>query len=54
MFASTATRGYVIYLHVEPRLGASYDWDWFEAGLLETVDLRPEDALDALNLSETP
>jgi hypothetical protein len=52
---ATATRGYIIYLHVgdERRLQAAYDADWFEAAL-ETVDLRPEDALDALNPSESP
>jgi hypothetical protein len=52
---ATATRGYIIYLHVgdERLLQATYDWDWFEAAL-ETVDLRPEDALDALNPSESP
>ena len=52
---ATATRGYIIYLHVadERRLQAKYDGDWFEAAL-ETVDLRPEDALDPLNPSESP
>jgi hypothetical protein len=42
---ATATRGYIIYLHVEDerRLQATYDRDWFEAAL-ETVDLRPEAA----------
>ncbi|HZA26432.1 MAG TPA: hypothetical protein VE915_02135 [Actinomycetota bacterium] len=50
----TATRGYVIYLHVEgERRVRTYDSDWFEAAL-ETVDLHPEDALDALNPSESP
>ena len=40
---ATATRGYIIYLHVEDerRLQATYDRDWFEAAL-ETVDLPPE------------
>ncbi|MEX0650465.1 MAG: hypothetical protein WD186_00360 [Actinomycetota bacterium] len=52
---ATATRGYIIYLHVgdERLLQATYDWDWFEAAL-ETVDLHPEDALDALNPSQSP
>jgi hypothetical protein len=59
---ATATRGYIIYLHVgDGRLPqATYDelskevnGDWFEAAI-ETVDLRPEDALDALNPSESP
>lgn len=51
---ATATRGYIIYLHVadERRLRATYDWDWFEAAL-ETVDLRPDDALDAPNPSDS-
>lgn len=55
VMVATATRGYIIYLHVgdERLLQATYDWDWFEAAL-ETVDLRPEDALDALNPSESP
>ena len=48
MIVATATRGYIIYLHVadERRLRATYDWHWFEAAL-KTVDLRPEDAVDA-------
>jgi hypothetical protein len=52
---ATATRGYIIYLHVadDPLLQATYDGEWFEAAL-ETVDLRPEDALDALNPSASP
>jgi hypothetical protein len=52
---ATATRGYIIYLHVadERRLQATYDRDWFEAAL-ETVDLRPEGAADASNTSESP
>jgi hypothetical protein len=52
---ATATSGYIIYLHVgdDRRLLATYDGDWFEAAL-ETVDLRPEDAVDALNPSESP
>ena len=49
MIVATATRGYIIYLHVadERRLQATYDTHWFERVLLKTVDLRPEDALDA-------
>jgi hypothetical protein len=63
---ATAARGYIIYLHVGEeraaeaaarRIGrlvpARYEGDWFEAAL-ETVDLRPEDALDPLNPSESP
>ncbi len=44
---ATATRGYIIYLHVgdERLLQATYTWDWFKAAL-GTVDLRPEKALD--------
>jgi hypothetical protein len=54
VFVATATRGYIIQLHVgNARLLETYDGDWFEAAL-ETVDLRPEDALDALNPSESP
>jgi hypothetical protein len=55
LIVGTATRGYIIYLHVadDPLLQATYDGEWFEAAL-ETVDLRPEDALDALNPSESP
>ena len=55
MIVATATRGYIIYLHVadDRLLQATHDGDWFEAAL-ETVDLRPEDALDALNPSESP
>jgi hypothetical protein len=49
LIVATATRGYIIYLHVpvERRLQATYDTHWFERVLLKTVDLRPEDALDA-------
>ncbi len=49
LIVATATRGYIIYLHVpvERRLQATYDTHWFERVLLQTVDLRPEDALDA-------
>jgi hypothetical protein len=38
---ATATRGYVIYLHVggDPILQATYTEDWFDAAL-ETVELR--------------
>jgi hypothetical protein len=40
-FVETATRGYVIYLHVgEPRLRQTYDGSWLD-GLLATVDLLP-------------
>jgi hypothetical protein len=39
VFVATATRGYIIQLHVgNPRLLETYDGDWFEAAL-ETVDL---------------
>jgi hypothetical protein len=54
VIVATATRGYIIYLRVpdERRLQAT-NGEWLEAAL-ETVDLRPEDALDALNPSESP
>ena len=60
---ATATRGYIIYLHVagtrsaqrvDRLLQATYGEDWFDPVLLETVDLRPENALDASNPSESP
>jgi hypothetical protein len=56
VIVATATRGYMIYLHVadERRLQATYDTHWFERVLLKTVDLRPENALDALGPSEYP
>jgi hypothetical protein len=55
VIVATATRGYIIYLLVadERRLQATYDWHWFRRVLLKTVDLRPEDALDASNPSES-
>lgn len=44
---ATASRGYVIYLYLGPESPqATYDQDWF-ARILESVDLRPEDAVDA-------
>jgi hypothetical protein len=47
----TDTRGYLIRLVVssasdEPNLAGAYDWDWHKK-VLETVDLRPREALDA-------
>jgi hypothetical protein len=64
---ATATRGYIIYLHVGDEVPATYPVPDFEGdafsdrsdgdggdAALETVDLRPEDALDALNPSESP
>jgi hypothetical protein len=45
----TETRGYLIRLVVsseDPGLADTYDWDWHKL-MLETVDLRPEEALDA-------
>jgi hypothetical protein len=66
---ATATRGYIINLHVgdehaERRLQATYGGVSIEgkgdtirrriAAVLKTVELRPEDALDALNPSESP
>jgi hypothetical protein len=54
VIVATATRGYIIYVRVpdERRLQAT-NGEWLEAAL-ETVDLRPEDALDASNPSESP
>jgi hypothetical protein len=44
---ATATRGYVIRLHVgDERQPEGYGWGWFEA-VLETVDLHPLDTPDA-------
>ena len=44
---ATPTRNYAIYLYVgSDRLRATYDPDWFQA-VLDTVDLRPEQAVDA-------
>ena len=43
---ATATRGYVIYLHLGDQTDPPYDEAWFDR-LLETVDLRPEDAVNA-------
>ncbi len=55
---ATETRGYFIYLHVadERRLLETYDthWFWGRGGLLKTVELRPEEALDASNPSRSP
>ena len=45
----TETRGYLNRLVAssdEPGLAATYDWDWHKE-VLETVDLRPQEALDA-------
>jgi hypothetical protein len=45
---STDTRGYVIRLVAssnDPGLADTYDWDWLKP-VLETVDLRPGDAID--------
>ncbi|HEY6566753.1 MAG TPA: hypothetical protein VI341_04460 [Actinomycetota bacterium] len=51
VFVAKADRGYVIILYLgDERLQATYDGDWFES-VLETVDLRPEDALDSMNPS---
>ena len=64
---ATASRGYIIYLHVGDEVPASYPVPDFEGaafeetpkvgvptGLLETLDLRPEDALDPSNPSGSP
>ncbi len=45
---ATDTRGYLIRMVAssdEPGLADTYDWDWLKS-VLETVDLRPEDAFD--------
>ena len=61
MIVATATRGYIINVHVgdanaERRLQATYDGDWLDgvgdtireriSAVLKTVELRPDDALD--------
>lgn len=46
VIVATATRGYVIYLHLGTQVDPSYDEAWFDR-VLETVDLRPEDAVNA-------
>jgi hypothetical protein len=63
----TATRGYIICLHVGDDVPMTYPVPDFEGaafevapeggvptGLLETLDLRPEDALDASSPSVSP
>ena len=50
---ATATRGYVIYLHVGDEVPATYRVPDFEAAL-ETVDLHPDEALDASSSSPSP
>lgn len=55
-FVFTDTRGHLIWRVVssdEPELVETYDWNWLKP-VLETVDLRPEEALDALSPSESP
>jgi hypothetical protein len=45
---ATPTRGYVIALYVgDEEHPEAWGWGWFES-VLNTVDLRPEDAVDAL------
>ncbi len=64
---ATATRGYIIYLHVGDGVPANYPVPDFEGaafeeapevgvptGLLETLDLRPENAVDTSNPSGSP
>jgi hypothetical protein len=59
---ATATRGYIIYLHVGDEVPATYPvpafadgafegGDDFQDGILETLNLRPEGAPDASNRS---
>lgn len=48
------TRGYLIRLvSDEPGLAETYDWEWL-VPVLETVDLRPEEAVDASSPSQSP
>jgi hypothetical protein len=45
---TTGSRGYLILVVVasgEPGLRETYDFDWIQAELLETVDLRPQEAV---------
>jgi hypothetical protein len=52
----TDSRGYLIRLVAssdEPGLAETYDWDWL-VPVLATVDLRPEEAVDAPSPSESP
>ena len=45
---TTDSRGYLILVVVasgEPGLRETYDFDWIQAELVETVDLRPEEAV---------
>lgn len=52
--AATATRGYIIGLHIgDEQHPEAYGWGWFQS-VLETVDLRPEDAVDALSPAASP
>jgi hypothetical protein len=52
--AATETRGYIIGLHVgDERHPEAYGWGWFES-VLETVNLRPEDAVDAPSPAASP
>ena len=51
---ATATRGYIIVLHVgNERHPEAYGWGWFKS-VLETVNLRPEDAVDGLSPAASP
>lgn len=56
VYIYTDTRGYLVRVSVSSDEGAlveTYDWDWLKP-LLETVDLRPEEAVDAPIPSESP
>jgi hypothetical protein len=51
---ATATRGYSFVLHGEDEAHAEgFGWGWFES-VLATVDLRPEDAVDAVSPAASP
>jgi hypothetical protein len=55
-FVLSETRGYVIRRIVssdDPGLAETYDWEWFKS-VLRTVDLRPEEAVDAPSPSGSP
>ena len=52
----TDARAYLIQLLVssdEPKLVETYGWDWLKQALA-TVDLRPEEAVDALSPTKSP
>ena len=51
---ATGTRGYIIGLRIGDEAHAEgFGWGWFKA-VLETIDLRPEQAVDALSPAASP